>query len=80
MCYYFARTPYSLYDEHAVLKMMRCPRAGDREQASGSMRNESLITDQCGRLLKPAYFSWNSENMNKKNTENVKAENMRAID
>ncbi|XP_020264070.1 transcription factor-like protein DPB isoform X2 [Asparagus officinalis] len=59
--------PYSLYNEQAILKMMRCPHVVEPEQTYRNSSIESLINDQSSRPLKSSLFSWNSEMMSMKN-------------
>ncbi|XP_020264072.1 transcription factor-like protein DPB isoform X4 [Asparagus officinalis] len=63
----FNESPYSLYNEQAILKMMRCPHVVEPEQTYRNSSIESLINDQSSRPLKSSLFSWNSEMMSMKN-------------
>ncbi|PKU88066.1 hypothetical protein MA16_Dca019516 [Dendrobium catenatum] len=60
----FTRSPFSLHDEAAILKMMRCPQSAAKNQFSCSpARALNSIRDENGKPMKPASFSWNSESL-----------------
>ncbi|XP_020587872.1 transcription factor-like protein DPA [Phalaenopsis equestris] len=59
----FNGSPFSLHDEAAILKMMRCPLSAAKNQFFRCpARALNSIRDYNGKPLKPASFSWNSEN------------------
>ncbi|XP_039121390.1 transcription factor-like protein DPB isoform X1 [Dioscorea cayenensis subsp. rotundata] len=60
----FNGTPFTLHDDAAILKAMKCPHSLEiRESSQGLSEGSSSITDRNGNPLKPVSFSWNSENL-----------------
>ncbi|KAI0492565.1 hypothetical protein KFK09_026838 [Dendrobium nobile] len=60
----FNGSPFSLHDEAAILKMMRCPQSAAKNQFSCSpARALNSIRDENGKPMKPASFSWNSQSL-----------------
>ncbi|PKA45727.1 Transcription factor-like protein DPB [Apostasia shenzhenica] len=60
----FNGTPFSLHDEAAVLKMMRCPHSTPANLFTHSRTPASkCIKDEGGKLIRPPSFSWSSESL-----------------